>query len=158
MAINDRKEIKKIIKNFGSQAVIASIDCILDEEKKYKVLMSGKKITKIDPITLSKKLVDIGVGEIFINSVDRDGKKNGYDIDFLENFCQIIKKPVIVCGGAGSWQDMYDVFLTFFLVMSLECRSQYDEQGESIHNNNNMQERRKRRLEKARHFGIVLKQ
>tara|TARA_B100000686_G_C16529777_1_gene831705 strand:+ start:113 stop:931 length:819 start_codon:yes stop_codon:yes gene_type:complete len=111
LALNDHEEIKKIIKNFGSQAVIASIDYVLDDKKKHKVLMSGEKITKIEPITLAKKLIDIGVGEIFINSVDRDGKKNGYDIDFLENFCEVIEKPVIVCGGAGSWQDMYDVFL-----------------------------------------------
>ena len=49
------------------------------------------------------------MGEIFINSVDRDGKKNGYDTEFLEKFCDSVDKPVIVCGGAGSWQDMYEV-------------------------------------------------
>jgi imidazole glycerol-phosphate synthase subunit HisF len=110
LAINDHNEIKRIIKSYGSQAVVASIDYILDDEKKYKVFLEGKKMTNINPISLAKKLIDIGVGEIFINSVDRDGKKNGYDIDFLENFCEEINAPVIVCGGAGSWGDMYEVF------------------------------------------------
>lgn len=111
LVINDHNEVKKIVKNFGSQAVIGSIDFISDIEKSYKVFSDGKKITNIDPIELSKKLVDIGVGEIFVNSVDRDGKKNGYDTDYLKKFCDAIDKPVIVCGGAGSWQHMYDVFL-----------------------------------------------
>jgi cyclase len=110
LAINNHDEIKKIIKNYGSQAVVASIDYILNDEKKYKVFSEGEKMTDLDPITLAKKLIDIGVGEIFINSVDRDGKKNGYDIDFLKTFCDEIDKPVIACGGAGSWEDMYQVF------------------------------------------------
>ena len=109
LLINDHKEVKKIIRNFGSQAVIGSIDFILNEENEYKVFSDGKSITNINPIEFGKKLVEIGVGEIFINSVDRDGKKNGYDTEFLEKFCDFIDKPVIACGGAGSWQDMYEV-------------------------------------------------
>ena len=109
LAINNHNEIKKIIKNYGSQAVVASIDYILNDEKKYKVVSEGNKITNIDPIVLANKLIDIGVGEIFINSVDRDGKKNGYDIEFLKTFCDVIDKPVIACGGAGSWEDMFQV-------------------------------------------------
>jgi len=109
LTFNNINEIEKMIKNFGSQAVIASIDYTLGKDNKHKVVMSGEKIKDIDPITHAKILAEIGVGEIFINSVDRDGKKNGYDIDFLKNFCEKINKPVIVCGGASSWTDMYDV-------------------------------------------------
>ncbi len=109
LTFNNINEIEKIIKNFGSQAVIASIDYTLDIDNKHKVVISGEKIKDIDPIIHCKMLTEVGVGEIFINSVDRDGKKNGYDIEFLEKFCRKINKPVIVCGGAGSWEDMYDV-------------------------------------------------
>ncbi len=109
LAINNHEEIKKIVENYGSQAVVASIDYILNDQKKYKVVSEGVKITDIDPIILAKKLADVGVGELFVNSVDRDGKKNGYDINFLKKFCEEIDKPIIACGGAGSWKDMYEV-------------------------------------------------
>ncbi len=104
-------EVKNIIKQFGSQAVVASIDYTKSNGKNFYVVKNGVEVTKIDPIDHSKKLIDIGVGEIFINSVDRDGKKNGYEIDFLEKFSKVIKIPVIACGGAGSWEDMYELFL-----------------------------------------------
>ena len=59
MLINDHKEVKKIIRNFGSQAVIGSIDFILNEENEYKVFSDGKSITNINPIEFGKKLVEI---------------------------------------------------------------------------------------------------
>ena len=61
----------------------------------------------LDPIEHAKNLIECGVGEIFLNSVDRDGLKTGYDLDYLKNFSYKIKIPVIGCGGAGNWEDMY---------------------------------------------------
>ena len=52
------------------------------------------------------------MGEIFLNSVDRDGKKNGYEIEILKEISEKIKIPIIACGGAGSWSDMYEFMKT----------------------------------------------
>lgn len=106
MCIENKKEIEKISKSFGSQAIIASID-YKKIEGKYYVIKNGDKVLKLDPIKHAKDLIECGVGEIFLNSVDRDGLKIGYDLDYLKDFTEKIKIPVIGCGGAGDWEDMY---------------------------------------------------
>jgi len=106
MCIENKKEIEKISKSFGSQAIIASIDYKKIENKHY-VIKNGEKVLPLDPIEHAKNLIECGVGEIFLNSVDRDGLKTGYDLDYLKNFSNKIKIPVIGCGGAGDWEDMY---------------------------------------------------
>ena len=108
LCFENKAELEKISKTFGSQALVASID-YMDLDKKYKVVKNGKEITNIDPLEHAKNLIDSGVGEIFINSVNKDGYKNGYDLDFLSQFSDEIKIPVIGCGGAGSWEDMYEL-------------------------------------------------
>ena len=52
-----------------------------------------------------QKLDEIGVGELMINSIDRDGTMKGYDLDLLKKVTAMVKMPVIVCGGAGSVKD-----------------------------------------------------
>ena len=109
LAIENKKEVEKISKFFGSQAVICSVD-YLNKEGSYKIVKKGREILNLDPIKHSKELIECGVGEIFINSVEKDGKKTGYDIEYLKNFTNEINVPVIGCGGAGSWEDMYKLF------------------------------------------------
>ena len=106
MCIENKKEIEKISKSFGSQAIIGSIDYKKIGNKHY-VIKNGEKVLPLDPIEHAKNLIECGVGEIFLNSVDRDGLKTGYDLDYLKNFSDKIKIPVIGCGGAGDWEDMY---------------------------------------------------
>ena len=107
LAIEDKSQITNISKILGSQAVIVSIDYKKIDDGKYCVIKNGNQLIDIDPVEHACKLIDSGAGEIFINSVDRDGKKNGYDIEFLSEFSEKLKVPVIACGGAGSWEDMY---------------------------------------------------
>jgi cyclase len=110
LALENKNEVNKIAKTLGSQALIASIDYIKIDKNNYRVVKNGDKVLDIDPIKHATEVIDSGVGEIFINSVDRDGKKNGYDIDFLSLFSNSFKIPVIACGGAGSWEDMYSLY------------------------------------------------
>ena len=58
-----------------------------------------------------QNLLEHGIGEIFLNSVDRDGQKNGYDLDYLKEFSDQVKLPIIGCGGAGDFDDMYQLSL-----------------------------------------------
>jgi imidazole glycerol-phosphate synthase subunit HisF len=61
---------------------------------------------KADPIDLAVQLQDAGAGEIVINSVDRDGLMQGYDLDLAAQFRQVLKVPVTFLGGAGSLDDV----------------------------------------------------
>ena len=110
LAIENKDQMKKIARTLGSQAVIASIDYLKIDNGEYRVVKNGSQVLDIDPIKHAQEVIDSGAGEIFINSVDRDGKKNGYDIEFLSIFSKLFNIPVIACGGAGSWEDMYMLY------------------------------------------------
>ena len=110
MCIENIKEVEKISKSFGSQAVIASIDYKNINNKNF-VVKNGIDILQLDPIEHAKNLLEHGIGEIFLNSVDRDGQKNGYDLDYLKEFSDQVKLPIIGCGGAGDFDDMYQLSL-----------------------------------------------
>jgi cyclase len=94
----------------GRQSVVA----VLDVRKRtglfakgYELCThNGKTTHKLDPIVFSKQLQDAGAGEIVINSVDRDGIMQGYDLDLAMQFKQALKVPVTFLGGAGSLEHM----------------------------------------------------
>ncbi len=110
MAFDNKNEIKKIVKELGNQAVVLSVDYKKNEKNEYKVVKKGNEVLNINALDHCKEIRDLGVGEIFLNSVDRDGKKNGYEIEILKEISEEIKIPIIACGGAGSWSDMYEVY------------------------------------------------
>ena len=110
LALNNKDEVKKIIKELGNQAVVLSVDYKKTENNEYKVVKKGNEVLKVNAFDHCKEISELGIGEIFLNSVDRDGKKNGYEIEFLKKISNEIKIPIIACGGAGSWSDMYEVY------------------------------------------------
>jgi cyclase len=57
----------------------------------------------------TREVVARGAGELFVNSIDRDGKANGYDIDLLRRVVDLVDVPVIACGGAGCFDDFIEV-------------------------------------------------
>jgi len=93
-------------KNFGSQSVVASIDVkksIFGSHSVY--VMAGTKDTKYNPVTYAKRAEELGAGEIFINSIDKDGVMNGYDYDLIEKISSAVNIPVVAIGGAGNLSD-----------------------------------------------------
>jgi cyclase len=69
---------------------------------KQKVYVSsGKKNTKMDPITYAKKMETLGAGEIMLNSIDKDGTMTGYDLELIALVSNEVSIPVIACGGVG---------------------------------------------------------
>jgi cyclase len=90
----------------GRQSVVA----ILDVRKRtglftkgYEMCThNGKSVHKLDPVAFAKQLQDAGAGEIVINSIDRDGLMQGYDLGLATQFKQALKVPVTFLGGAGS--------------------------------------------------------
>lgn len=111
-AYYDRKLIIDAVKTFGSQAIILGIDYKLDKKdnKYYVWTHSGLKKTKIDPLKLALDYQDLNIGELFINSIDRDGVMNGYDIELGSKISQTLKIPVISGGGAGNFSHLLELF------------------------------------------------
>ena len=95
------KLVTQISRNYGSQSIIASID-IKKNNDEYEVLIkNGSKIVGKFEDCL-RYINDLPVGEIIINSIDKDGTGNGYDLDIFDsNFFNNINKPIILSGGAG---------------------------------------------------------
>jgi cyclase len=97
----------------GRQSVVAVIDVRKRTglfAKGYEVCThNGKTIHKHDPVVLAKQLQDAGAGEIVINSIDKDGLMQGYDLDLASQFKQELKVPVTFLGGAGSLDHLVDL-------------------------------------------------
>lgn len=101
--------IKDGIKEFGSQAIMVGLD-IKKIKNNYEVFyFSGQQKSKYSFKDTLKILENSGAGEIFINSIDRDGKKNGYDLNLAKIVKSNIKLPLIFCGGAGSANDFLKI-------------------------------------------------
>ena len=86
-----------------------SID-YLKLDNKYLVVSKGKKITKIDLFDHLKACCDHGCGEILLNSVERDGKKKGYDLEIIDKVINKINIPLIILGGAGNSDHFVEAF------------------------------------------------
>lgn len=105
-AAQDPNFIGEAAEIFGSQSIVVSIDVKQTIFGKYLVhTHSGKKATRYDPVEYAAEMEKIGAGEIFLNSIDRDGTWKGYDIALIRKVADAVNIPVIACGGAGSIQD-----------------------------------------------------
>ena len=107
MLLNDLNEVKKICEEFGSQAVIASIDICKNYFGRYKIFNS--KIKKIYNCNLDEfidKVIDAGVGEIILNAIYKDGTMEGMDTNLIELVNKRINIPLISIGGVGSLEDI----------------------------------------------------
>lgn len=123
----DRTIISQIADRFGTQAVIVSLDTKLNESTKEYQLYSncGRQLEDISLEQHVKESIEKGAGEIFINSIDRDGTMTGYDIDLIKKVFEYSSVPVIACGGAGNFGHMKDGFLQTG-VSALACGSLFN--------------------------------
>jgi imidazole glycerol-phosphate synthase subunit HisF len=91
---------------FGSQSIVVSLDVKKNLWGKYEIyVQGGRKNTKLEPVIQAKKMADLGAGEILLNSIDRDGTRQGFDIDLIGRVAGAVNIPVIACGGAGELND-----------------------------------------------------
>jgi cyclase len=103
MAIDDPQFVETAAKEFGSQCIVISIDVKLQGESQFVMARGGKQLTAYAPEDWAKTVEQLGAGEILLNSIDRDGMKNGYDIELLNRVTDSVRIPVIACGGVGEW-------------------------------------------------------
>ncbi len=102
--------ITQIANHFGSQCVVVGID-VKRTPAGHRVFVEQGKIEISDSVLdRARRVRDLGAGEIFINSIDRDGTANGYDLEIIDAVSKEVNIPVIACGGAGSFEDFEEVF------------------------------------------------
>ena len=109
-AYENPKMISNAVTQFGSQCIIGGIDYRLHNSKKTVFINCGKSITQDNPVDYAKKIEDLGVGEIYLNSIDLDGTMKGYDIDIVQKISDKLSIPLIASGGAGNFMHLVDLF------------------------------------------------
>ncbi len=111
-AIRDPDLIRQAALRYGSQCVVLSAD-IKRVDGQFRVFgRGGRDDTGMEAIAWIKKCVDLGAGEIVVNSIDTDGVKGGFDLEMLEAVCNAVSVPVIASGGAGKVEDFTRLFQT----------------------------------------------
>lgn len=108
-AVTDPQLISEIAELFGSQCVVVGIDYRRGPDGDRVWIRCGTEATDLDPVEHARALVDRGAGEIFLNSIDRDGTMQGYDLEVAERVASAVDVPVIVCGGAGNFMHLADL-------------------------------------------------
>ncbi len=107
MAIDRPQLLKELSLEFGASSIVAAIDVKCDWRGRYRVYHPGlRRITSLDPIQHARDVVAHGVGEIFLNHVDRDGEGSGFDTALIAAISTAVNVPVIACGGAAGLDDM----------------------------------------------------
>lgn len=98
--------VREAVSEFGSQAIIGSVDVRRKMLGRYEAtILSGSKRVSPDPVEQARYAESLGVGEILLQSIDRDGSMSGYDIGLISSVSQAVGIPVIACGGAGTLED-----------------------------------------------------
>lgn len=109
-AVRNPEFVKRSVNYFGSSTIVVSIDAKKNLFGKYNVYInSGQEKTNLHPVEWAKDLEKIGVGEIIINSIDKDGTLTGYDWALIETVAKAVKIPVIAAGGGSGLTDFVNV-------------------------------------------------
>lgn len=108
-ALSENSEmVREAARIHGSSTIVASIDFKRKLFGKTEACVrAGKQGTGFSPVDFAKKAEDLGVGEILLNSIDRDGAMKGYDLDVCREVAEAVQVPVIACGGASSLDDFH---------------------------------------------------
>jgi len=116
--IENPKLISDAAIRVGSQSLVVVIDVRKTGllRRHEVVTHNGSRRTGFNPVEFASYMAELGAGEIVINSVDRDGKMIGYDLDLVEQVRQKINLPLTVLGGAGSLDDFRELFDRFGLI------------------------------------------
>ena len=109
-AIKNPMLIKEAAMKYGNQCVVISADIKRVDGEFMVFAKGGRENTGMEAISWIKKCVELGAGEVVVNSIDTDGVKGGFDIELLRLVCQAVNVPVIASGGAGNIQHFVDLF------------------------------------------------
>jgi cyclase len=112
-AVKDPEFVKAAADRFGSQCIVVAIDAKKvskeNESDRWEIFThGGRKPTGIDAVGWAEKMVSYGAGEILLTSMDRDGTKNGFDLNLTRAISESVSVPVIASGGVGNLDHLVD--------------------------------------------------
>ena len=112
-AVFDRQFVSEASKKFGAQCIVVAIDAKrvspIGEPTRWEIFThGGRKPTGIDAIEYAKEVVDLGAGELLLTSMDRDGTKEGFDVELTRAISDAVSVPVIASGGVGTLDHLVD--------------------------------------------------
>ncbi|NEX61290.1 imidazole glycerol phosphate synthase subunit HisF [Noviherbaspirillum galbum] len=108
-AVANPEMVREAAYKYGSQCIVVAIDAKRSGEGRWEVFThGGRKPTGLDVVEWAKKMESLGVGEILLTSMDRDGTKSGFDLALTSAVSNAVSIPVIASGGVGGLQDLAD--------------------------------------------------
>jgi cyclase len=94
---------------FGSQCIVVAIDARRNPEGGWLVYThGGRRATELDAVEWAHRAAELGAGELLVTSMDRDGTRDGYDLELLEAIGRVVNIPVIASGGAGNLDHLVE--------------------------------------------------
>jgi cyclase len=110
-AVQNPRLITESAEKFGSQCILIAIDAKKNERGGWTVYLNGGRTpTELDAIDWAVEAAKLGAGEILLTSMDKDGTKDGYDLELTRRLSEAVDIPVIASGGAGSIAHLYEGF------------------------------------------------
>lgn len=111
-AFQNPEFIEKGSERFGNQCITVSIDYKKNSNSEEEVfIVNGRQPTGLHPLKWAKRVESLGAGEILLYSIDRDGSRQGYDLEVLQQVSKSVNIPVIACGGVGRMEDLVEGIL-----------------------------------------------
>lgn len=105
-ALSNPTLIKEASELYGRQSIVVSIDAKMEGEDYIVYTNSGQVRTSLTAMEAAQNAQTTGAGEILINSIDQDGRQQGYDINLIQMVTESVKIPVIAAGGAGNYEHL----------------------------------------------------
>jgi len=129
---NKNEWIKNASRTFGAQSIIACLDYLVEANTISLYAKSGSLKIKKNIFDFLKELEDLEVGEIMLNSIQKDGKKQGFDIETFNKIQEKTSKPIILCGGCGHPNHLIDLFSSGIVSGSIGNMLNYKEHAISL--------------------------
>lgn len=111
-ALEDFDLVKEASQRFGAQCIVVAIDAKKKGPEQWTVFThGGRRPTSWNAMDWARKAESLGSGEILLTSMDRDGTKEGYDLELTRRVSEAVRIPVIASGGAGTLEHLSEAFL-----------------------------------------------
>lgn len=108
-AVKNPEFVKQAAEKFGSQCIVVAVDAKTVSPGKFEIFThGGREATGIDAVQWAKRMAEYGAGEILLTSMDRDGTKQGFNIELTRAIADAIPIPVIASGGVGTLEHMVE--------------------------------------------------